>query len=125
MNKKMTAAMLNPEAGDHPVPEDDHEIQAAVTAAKKCRDEFPYFDERFQERGKNFAKSDSAWLVTLADLPADQMYSQVEWLGRVLSNRGCPESPWNVTLSCYMRNCALFYPKREKNTGASLRLLKA
>jgi hypothetical protein len=90
MNKKMTAAMLNPEAGDHPVPEDDHEIQAAVTAAKKCRDEFPYFDERFQERGKNFAKSDSAWLVTLADLPADQMYSQVEWLGRVLSNRGMP-----------------------------------
>lgn len=85
-----TAGMLNPEAGDHPVPGDAKEIEAAVVAARKCREEFPYFDERYQERGRSFAKSDTAWLATLADLPGTQLLSQVEWLGRVLGNRGMP-----------------------------------
>ena len=91
-NAKMlfTASMLNPEAGDHAVPGDVREIEAAVSAATKCRDEFPYFDERYQERGRSFAKSDAAWLATLARLPEVQLLSQVEWLGRVLGNRGMP-----------------------------------
>jgi heme oxygenase len=91
-NAKMvfTAGMLNPEAGDHAVPGDVREIEAAVSAAKKCGEEFPYFDERYQERGRSFAKSDSAWLATLAGLPETQLLSQVEWLGRVLGNRGMP-----------------------------------
>jgi heme oxygenase len=91
-NAKMvfTAGMLNPEAGDHTVPGDAREIAAAVAAAKKCREEFPYFDERYQERGWSFAKSDVAWLATLAELPETQLLSQVEWLGRVLGNRGMP-----------------------------------
>lgn len=91
-NAKMvlTATMLNPEAGDHPVPGDVEEIKAAVAAAKKCREEFPYFDERYQERGRSFAKSDAAWLATLIELPEAQLLSQVEWLGRVLGNRGMP-----------------------------------
>jgi heme oxygenase len=91
-NAKMifTAGMLNPEAGDHTVPGDVMEIEAAVAAAKKCREEFPYFDERYQERGRSFAKSDAAWLATLAELPETQLLSQVEWLGRVLGNRGMP-----------------------------------
>lgn len=61
-NAKMvyTATMLNPEAGDHAVPGDVREIRAAVAAAKKCREEFPYFNERYQERGRGFAKSDAA-----------------------------------------------------------------
>jgi hypothetical protein len=42
------------------------EIKAAVNAAKKCHEEFPYFEERYQERGRSFAKSDAAWLATLA-----------------------------------------------------------
>lgn len=85
-----TASMLNPEAGDHPVPSDAREIEAAVAAAGRCREEFPYFDERYQERGRGFAKSDAAWLATLAGLPEAQLLSQVEWLGRVLANRGMP-----------------------------------
>ena len=85
-----TAGMLNPEAGDHPVPNDVREIEAAVTAARKCREEFPYFDERYQERGRSFAKSDAAWLTTLSELPGTQLLNQVEWLGRVLGNRGMP-----------------------------------
>ncbi len=91
-NAKMvfSASMLNPEAGDHAVPGDVKEIEAAVTAAKKCREEFPYFDERYQERGRSFAKSDAAWLATLAGMPETQLLGQVEWLGRVLGNRGMP-----------------------------------
>jgi heme oxygenase len=88
--KVFTASMLNPEAGDHAVPGDVKEIEAAVIAAKRCREEFPYFDERYKERGKSFAKSDTAWLATLAELPQAQLLSQVEWLGRVLGNRGMP-----------------------------------
>ena len=91
-NAKMvlTASMLNPEAGDHAIPSDVREIEAAVAAARRCREEFPYFDERYQERGKSFAKSDAAWLTTLVALPQAQLLSQVEWLGRVLGNRGMP-----------------------------------
>lgn len=85
-----TAGMINPEAGQHPVPDTSTEIKAAVAAARRCREEFPYFDERFQERGRNFAKSDSAWLATLVELPLLQVLLQVEWLGRVLGNRGMP-----------------------------------
>jgi heme oxygenase len=85
-----TAGMLNPEAGDHAVPGDVREIEAAVATARKCREEFPYFDERYQERGRSFAKSDAAWMTTLAELPQEQLLSQVEWLGRVLGNRGMP-----------------------------------
>jgi heme oxygenase len=91
-NAKMvfTASMLNPEAGDHAVPGDVKEIEAALAAASKCRTEFPYFDERYQDRGRSFAKSDAAWLASLVALPEAQLLSQVEWLGRVLGNRGMP-----------------------------------
>ena len=85
-----TAGMLNPEAGQHAVPQDAREIEAAMAAAKKCGEEFPYFRERYQERGKSFARSDVAWLATLAELPQTQLMAQVEWLGRVLGNRGMP-----------------------------------
>lgn len=85
-----TASMLNPEAGNHAVPNSQTEIEAAVRAAGRCREEYPYFDKRYGERGKSFAKSDAAWLATLANLPSLQRINQVEWLGRVLGNRGMP-----------------------------------
>ena len=85
-----TATMLNPEAGQHSVPENATEIKAAVIAANRCNNEFPYFEERYQERGRSFAKSDAAWLATLIQLPQSKLMSQVEWLGRVLGNRGMP-----------------------------------
>ena len=89
-NLEFTASMLNPEAGNHAVPDNVDELHAAVIAAEKCRGEFPYFNERYQERGRNFAKSDAAWLVTLASLQQTELMLQVEWLGRVLANRGMP-----------------------------------
>jgi heme oxygenase len=85
-----TARRLNPDAGHHPIPENAEEIQAAVIAARRCREEFPYFDERFPERSTQFTRSDTAWLVTLAALPKSLCLQQVRWLGRVLGSRGMP-----------------------------------
>ena len=98
-----SAGMLNPEAGDHAVPDDPREIDDAVHAAMRCFEVFPYFDVRYHERGRSFAKSDAAWKVTLCTLPVPQIISQIEWLGRVLANRVCPASPWNVNLNTSMR----------------------
>lgn len=113
-NAKMvfTASMLNPEAGDHAVPGDAWEINAAVAAADKCRREFPYFDERYQERGKSFAKSDAAWLATLSGLPDAQLLSQVEWLGRVLGNRGMPRITLERQLELLYDELAISLPSK-------------
>ncbi len=85
-----TATSLNPEAGSHEVPADEREIAAAITAGKLCREEFPYFDERYGERGKRFTDSDAAWLATLTALTPPLIISQVAWLGAVLASRGMP-----------------------------------
>lgn len=106
-----TAGMLNPEAGDHAVPQNVRAIEAAVTAARQCREEFPYFEERFQERGRGFAKSDAAWLATLVDLPATEALSQVDWLGRVLGNRGIPRITLERQLTCLHGELVLAVPE--------------
>ena len=85
-----TSTSLNPEAGNHAVPADKREIAAAIIAGKLCREEFPYFDERYGERGKRFTDSDAAWLATLARLTPPLIVSQVAWLGGVLASRGMP-----------------------------------
>jgi heme oxygenase len=107
-----TAGMLNPEAGDHSVPDTVEELAAAVAAAKKCREEFPYFDERYQERGRNFAKSDAAWLASLAGLQEVQLLSQVEWLGRVLANRGMPRITLERQLELLYKELAAAVPAK-------------
>lgn len=107
-----TSGMLNPEAGDHAVPDNVVEIDAAVTAARKCREEFPYFDERYQERGRSFAKSDVAWLASLALLPETQLLSQIEWLGRVLGNRGMPRITLERQLELLYDELAAAVPAR-------------
>ena len=84
------ARTLNPEAGDHPVPGDPREIQAALAAARRCRAAFPYLEHRYGVRGRNFAQSDAAWLASLAGLPEPVILEQVAWLGGVLASRGMP-----------------------------------
>lgn len=117
-----SAGMLNPEAGDHAVPETAGELAAAVAAAEKCRDEFPYFEERYGERGRRFAKSDAAWLVSLAGLPEVHLLGQVEWLGRVLANRGMPRFTLERQLELLYQELSATTPaKSEQYTG----LLKA
>lgn len=107
-----SATMLNPEAGDHPVPQDLRALKAAVTAAVKCHDEFPYFNERFKERGREFAKSDVAWLATLVDLPESQVIGQVEWLGQILGNRGIPRLTLERQLILLQEELAVAWPER-------------
>jgi len=86
----LTATSLNPEAGDHEVPAGEMEIAAALEAGRLCREEFPYFDARYGERGKRFTDSDAAWLATLRRLMPPQIVAQVAWLGGVLASRGMP-----------------------------------
>jgi len=85
-----SAACLNPEAGNHPVPADPREIAAALAAGRLCRGEFPYFDARYGERGRRFTDSDAAWLASLVGLSPPLIIAQVAWLGGVLASRGMP-----------------------------------
>ncbi|MEI7731506.1 MAG: biliverdin-producing heme oxygenase [Verrucomicrobiota bacterium] len=89
-SKTFTVTAINPEAGRHPVPTDEREIQAALKAADDCWQRFPYFEHRYGERGRRFARSDAAWLATLAQYEPAQITQQVRWLGRVLAARGMP-----------------------------------
>ena len=84
------AEELNSEAGNHPVPADAREIQAALKAGEICWNRFPYFEHRYGERGRRYTRSDSAWLVTLSRNEPAEIAKQVHWLGRVLSSRGMP-----------------------------------
>jgi heme oxygenase len=90
---------LNPEAGTHPIPSDPREIDAAVRAGELCWQRFPYYEWRYGDRGRKFASSDSAWLVTLAEHDQKQLDQQVHWLGQVLAARGMPR----LTLETHLR----------------------
>jgi heme oxygenase len=89
-SRTVLATSLNPEAGRHPVPADPREIAAALRAGDDCWQQFPYFEQRYGERGQRFARSDAAWLATLGQYDATQVTQQVRWLGRVLAGRGMP-----------------------------------
>lgn len=84
------AGALNREAGQHPVPRDVREVQAALIAGERTRDAFRYYDARYGERGLRFTRSDSAWLVTVGREPLPEARRQIAWLGRLLSTRGMP-----------------------------------
>ena len=82
---------LNPEAGKHNIPEDTSEIQAALRAGKISWEENPYYAWRYGLRGKQYTRSDSAWIITLCDLDDDVVIDQIKWLGRILASRGMPQ----------------------------------
>jgi heme oxygenase len=89
-DRGFTAAALNPEAGEHNVPQNPAILQAALRAGRRCRDEFSYYGRRYGERGRRYTDSDAAWLAALAGQSAATVADQVQWLGRVLSSRGMP-----------------------------------
>ena len=89
---------INPEAGRHAVPSDAREVQASLRAADLCWQRFPYFEQRYGERGRRFARSDAAWQATLYQYPPAQILQQVRWLGRVLAGRGMPSLLLQVQL---------------------------
>jgi heme oxygenase len=82
---------LNPDAGMHAISLDPRELEAALRAGERSWREFPYYEWRYGERGMRFTRSDSAWLVTLADYAPVVAERQVLWLGRVLASRGMPQ----------------------------------
>lgn len=89
-SKTFLATSINPEAGRHAVPADVREVQASLRAADLCWQRFPYYEQRYGERGLRFARSDAAWQATLYRYAPAQILQQVRWLGRVLAGRGMP-----------------------------------
>ncbi|MDZ7831425.1 MAG: biliverdin-producing heme oxygenase [Desulfobacterales bacterium] len=88
--KSFHVTRINPEAGNHPIPEDEREITAALTASNRAWAMFPYYQARYGERGKRFSDSDTSWLVTLTHLNLESIEQQMNWLVRLLATRGMP-----------------------------------
>lgn len=107
-DKAYMATSFNPEAGNHPVPNDPREIEAALAAGRISWQEIPYLETRYGERGKRFTTSDSAWLTTLSRAPEAIAVRQILWLGRVLAARGMPRLILEMhllTLSAELTRC--------------------
>lgn len=84
------AQSLNPHAGWHPISVRPGHLEAARRAADASVTAYPYYLERFGERGRMFGASDGAWLLTLCDGGPEHVREQLLWLGNVLSTRGMP-----------------------------------
>ena len=111
---------INPEAGNHPVPDDEREIQAALKASNRGWAEFPYYEHRYGERGKRFSDSDTCWLVTLTALDQASMQKQIEWIGRVLATRGMPSIMLEHTLRILHEELVIAVPNSRANYGKLL-----
>jgi hypothetical protein len=80
----------NPEAGSHAIPQDPHEIALALRAGATTWARFPYLEARFGARGRRFNDSDSCWLTTVSEAPAETALRSLQWLRGVLAMRGLP-----------------------------------
>ncbi len=115
--KNLHVTRINPEAGNHPIPDDEREIQAALKASNRGWVEFPYYEHRYGERGKRFSDSDTCWLVTLTSLDQVSMQNQIEWIGRVLATRGMPSIMLEHTLRILHEELAIAVPKSKAEYG--------
>ena len=113
---------INPEAGNHPIPEDEREIQAALKASDRGWAEFSYYDQRYGIRGKRFSDSDACWLATLTALDQQTLQKQIDWLGRVLATRGMPQIMLERTLRYLHEELTISVPDK---ASAFDKLLKA
>ena len=112
-SRTFLATSINPEAGRHPVPDDERELRAALNAADDCWARFPYLEARYGERGRRFARSDAAWLATLYAYESGQILQQVRWLGRVLAGRGMPTLILQDQLRSLAGELSAAVPERE------------
>jgi heme oxygenase len=128
-SKTFLVTSINPEAGRHPVPADAREVQAALRAADLCWQRFDYFENRYGERGRRFARSDAAWLATLNQYEPAQIIQQVRWLGRVLAGRGMPTLLLLTQLEILIEELAAANPEKrseyEKMSQAAADLREA
>ena len=109
---------INPEAGRHPVPADAREVgilrvREVVGAGDACWQRFPYYEHRYGERGRRFARSDAAWLATLCQFDSAQIIQQVRWLGRVLAGRGMPTLLLQIQLDILVEALAAAVPEKK------------
>lgn len=111
------ATRINPEAGNHPIPEDEREITAALKASDRGWEAFPYYELRYGERGKRFSDSDTCWLVTLTALDQETIQKQVDWLCRVLATRGMPTLMMEQTLRFLYEELSRIIPERATSYG--------
>lgn len=108
------AQELNADAGAHPVTLDSRELQAALLAGEISWRRFPYYEARYGERGRAFTRSDSAWLVQLAQYEQEFVDQQVRWLGRVLGARGMPRLLLELHLRELHARLLVLRPERDK-----------
>jgi hypothetical protein len=85
-----SASSLNPSAGHHLVTGDPRELAAAERAGERSWTAWTYYGRRYGDRGRQFTRSDSAWIATLPGSPASVVERQVRWLGTLLAARGMP-----------------------------------
>ena len=89
-DRAVSVSRINPEAGSHPMPKNESEIRAALSASDMMVRLFPYLELRYGSRGKRFSDSDTLWLVTLTNFDMKSVNDQIEWISRILANRGMP-----------------------------------
>jgi hypothetical protein len=111
-SKTFLITSINPEAGRHPLPADAREVEASLRAGDSCWRRFPYFEQRYGERGRRFARSDAAWQATLCRYDPEQIVQQVRWLGRVLAARGMPTLLLQVQLEILVEELTVAIPEK-------------
>lgn len=121
----VNASSLNPDAGSHPVPTDPQVLGAALRAAERCWQRFPYWELRYGERGRRFGDSDTAWLATLPTLETDQLITQVEWLAGVLAARGMPSLLLKVQLELLVEELHSARPSDQQDSAKLLEAVAA
>lgn len=116
---------LNPAAGTHAITADPRELQAALRAGERSWREFPYYQWRYGERGVQFTRSDSAWMVTLTEYEQQVVDQQVGWLGRVLAARGMPQWMLELHLDVLYEELSAALPERRTTYARLLRAAQA
>ena len=110
-SKTFLVTSINPEAGRHAVPADPREVHASLKAGDLCWERYPYYEHRYGERGRRFARSDAAWQATLYRYEPAQILQQVRWLGRVLAGRGMPTVLLQIQLEILVDELAAAIPE--------------
>lgn len=110
--RRLPAASVNPQAGDHLVVGDHRELAAALRAGERTWQRFPYYEQRYGERGKRFTASDSGWIATLPDHAQASVDRQVLWLAGVLAARGMPRWLLEVHLGHLHEELVAAVPER-------------
>lgn len=111
--KSLHVTQINPEAGNHPTPDDQREIDAALQASDRAWNEYPYYEKRYGQRGKRFSDSDLCWLATLVEFDREIVRAQIEWLSRVLATRGMPSILLEKTLLYLYEELSMAIPEKE------------